>query len=604
MRPHFAGSAGFLLLALLLGILALAAWSVVRTRQGHAPASLLLSASPLRATLETVLLAAALTTASLALTLPSLQTEGLVSPIDPTLVLLAGPVCALWCAARLRILRGPRWRALLVESGIGAILALMPFTIVVITAYASYLFLERQQGSTALILQQGIRGLPIPLFAVLLFVAFSLEFVIFRIGVRLWLRWNRLRRTQLQWSLTHGILVTAALAAGVLIVLILLLVSAASRTSIFTLVPAIFFLGFLTLLGLLIVLPPSAIFSYVFARFMTRRLDTLIAATSALRAGDYGARVPVAGEDEVAKLQANFNGMAADLERAVRELETERDHVARLLRSRRELVASVSHELRTPVATLRSYLESTRMAWDRGGGGPPATLRHDLEVMERETVALQALINDLFTLSRAEVATLDLVLAPTDVAALARRVVETMAPVAWQSNRVELVASAGADVPPVLADAPRLEQVLRNLLHNGMRHTPPGGIVAVEVASQVGGGGQPSGVESVLVRVKDTGEGIAPDDLSHVFDRFYRGKNAREGSGSGLGLALVKELTEAMGGTVSVASAPGHGAVFTFWLPVVVAPIASPSIHRQQPDQARASGAPTPGEVESPAIGR
>ncbi len=578
MRYFFPNTAVILLFALLLGLGALLALSAVRKRRGEPPIVLLLRASPLRATLETVLLAAGLGAASVALSLASMHSEDLMSPIDPTLVLLAGPVCALWCAVRLRIPSGPLWRWALVESAIGAILALAPFAIVISTAYASYVFLLQRHDNRALVLQRGIRGLPIPLFAVLLFVAFSLEFVVFRIGVRLWRRWNQLRRTQLQWSLTHGILVTAALAAGALIVLVLLLASA--HTSIFTLVPLIFLLSFLSLLGLLVVLPPSAIFSYVFARFLTRRLDPLIAATSALRAGDYSARVPVTGEDEVAQLQTNFNAMAADLERAVRELETERDRVARLLRARRELVASVSHELRTPVATLRSYLESARMGWDRAGGAPPATLRQDLEVMERETIALQGLINDLFTLSRAEVATLDLVVAPTDVVSLARRVVQTMAPLAWQSNRVELVASAGDAVPPALADAGRLEQVLRNLLHNGTRHTPPGGIVAVEVSAAA---------PAVLVRVKDTGEGIAPDDLPYVFDRFYRGRNAREGSG--LGLALVKELTEAMGGTVSVESAPNAGTTFTLHLLAVAAPAVSPPPRQEHPRGSLASAA-------------
>ena len=271
----------------------------------------------------------------------------------------------------------------------------------------------------------------------------------------------------MQWSLTYGILVTAALAAASLIALIVLLAS--RSTSIFSLAPVIFFLGFLSVVWLLVALPPSAIFSYIFARYMTQRLNTLIAATGALRAGDYSARAPVTGEDEVAQLQANFNAMAADLERAVQELYAERDRVATLLRARRELVASVSHELRTPVATLRSYLESARMEWDRNGANrddgnaqaqTPATLRHDLEVMERETIALQALINDLFTLSRAEVATLDLAIAPTDIPALARRVVETMAPLAWQSNRVELVATSRGELPLALADGARLEQVL------------------------------------------------------------------------------------------------------------------------------------------------
>jgi len=134
-----------------------------------------------------------------------------------------------------------------------------------------------------------------------------------------------------------------------------------------------------------IVLLPAALVSFVVARGVTRRIESLAAATSRLRGGDYDSRVAVTGEDEIAHLQIDFNAMAADLDRARRDLRAERDTVAALLRARQELIASVSHELRTPVATLRGYLESTRAlgrrptadaATGRGGDGargdPPA----------------------------------------------------------------------------------------------------------------------------------------------------------------------------------------------------------------------------------------
>ncbi len=159
-------------------------------------------------------------------------------------------------------------------------------------------------------------------------------------------------------------------------------------------------LTILTGMALALVLPPSALFSYLFARRIIQRIEMLVSATSALRKGNYSTRVPVSGEDEIARLQANFNAMAADLEHTMRELQEERDAVATLLKARRELIASVSHELRTPIATLRGYLESTRTHWS---DTPPPTLRQDLQIMEQETMRLQALIDDLFTLARAEV---------------------------------------------------------------------------------------------------------------------------------------------------------------------------------------------------------
>ena len=248
--------------------------------------------------------------------------------------------------------------------------------------------------------------------------------------------------------------------------------------------------------------------------------------------------------------------MADDLGRTLGELQAERDKVTSLLQSRRDLIANVSHELRTPVATIRGYLESTLDGRDE----EPPKLQHDLEVMEREVGQLQMLIEDLFTLSRAEVGELVLACEPVDVGAIVRRMVDTVAPLAWQSGRVEVVAQVPRDLPSALADERRLEQVLSNLLHNGVRHTPPGGIVAVIASAEQ---------DAIRIEVRDTGEGIPSEDLPYVWERFYRGESARaeDSRGAGLGLALVKELTEAMGGAVEVESVVGQGSCFTVRLP-------------------------------------
>jgi signal transduction histidine kinase len=290
---------------------------------------------------------------------------------------------------------------------------------------------------------------------------------------------------------------------------------------------------------------------------MTRRLQALAEGTSALRSGEYGMRIRVEGADEVARLQVDFNVMADALEQAMTDLRAERDNVETLLRARRELFASVSHELRTPVATLRGYLESARSHWT---DEPPQTLRHDLEVMEREAARLQRLIDDLFTLTRAEAAHLEMQPTAVNVGALAQRIAETAAPLAWRSNRVEVVAEATAAAPLAWVDETRLEQVVANLVHNGVRHTPPGGIVSLWVEGTA---------EGVVLQARDTGEGIAAEDLPRIWDRFYRADAARlrPESGSGLGLALVKEITEAMGGSVAVESVAGQGSCFTLVLP-------------------------------------
>ena len=140
------------------------------------------------------------------------------------------------------------------------------------------------------------------------------------------------------------------------------------------------------------------------------------------------------------------------------------------------------------------------------------------------------------------------------------RIVKARAPLAWQANRIEVVAEVPSALPPALVDANRLEQALQNLLHNAVRHTSPGGIVAVAVAAEP---------EALVLHVKDTGEGIAPQDLPRIWERFYQAKNAGNGigTGTGLGLALVKEWIEAMGGSVAAESVLGEGSCFTIRLP-------------------------------------
>jgi signal transduction histidine kinase len=202
------------------------------------------------------------------------------------------------------------------------------------------------------------------------------------------------------------------------------------------------------------------------------------------------------------------------------------------------------------VATLRGYLEA---ALRRDLAAAP-TLRADLETMAREIARLQRLIEDLFSLSRAAVGRLELRLEPTDAGAVVRRLVGTMAPLAWAQRRVQVLAEVTGEVPPARADGQRLEQIVSNLLTNAVQHTPPGGLVAAAVTTER---------DDVQVAIRDTGDGIAPTDLPHVFERFYRGQPRDGRAGAGLGLALTKELTEAMGGSVTVASTPGEGSCFT-----------------------------------------
>jgi signal transduction histidine kinase len=409
---------------------------------------------------------------------------------------------------------------------------------------------------------------------ILLLLASGPEFLVVRAGIVLWQRWASLRRRRLLWALTHMqvqvVLLFSAL-LGVLFVLTLVVegylpcntpgsggVVSLLDTLIFTILPFAGVAVVATVIALAALLPPTALFAYLLSRRTTRRLEDLANAAGRLRAGDYSTRVAVQGQDEIAQLQSDFNTMAEGLQEAMLDLQRERDKVAALLQSRRELVASVSHELRTPVATVRGYLDSLKPS---GNEELSQELQHDLQIIEHEVVRLQTLIDDLFALSRADAGGLELDIQPTDVGALVQRQVESMAPIAWRSRRVEVIADVTQDLPPALVDERRMEQVLINLLRNGIQHTMPGGIVGVSVA-----------VEDQAIRfdVRDTGEGIAAEDLPHIWDRYYRGKQSEqvESSGAGLGLALVKELIEAMGGTVAVESAVGEGSRFTVRVPL------------------------------------
>lgn len=488
------------------------------------------------------------------LALPFLFGDG-PRPGDLAFGLVVGPLCVILFAARAKLRRGRR-RANVGREGLAALV--VSASSAAICALPTVL-----AGSTD----------PVPLVAAAL-LAWNLgAFVLFRALAYSWPRWSALRRRRLRWEMTHAILVVVALVSTVLIIATVLLslstglflpADAGNLSPVERMLSALLALGttiFLTVMALALILPPAALVSYFVARRTARRLESLARGAGGLREGNLAVRVEVDGEDEVSGLQKDFNAMAEDLERAMRDLRSERDNVERLLKAQRELVANVSHELRTPVATVRGYLE-----WALGEGGAgdarrvPEDFRGDLEVMGREMGRLGRLIDDLFVLSRAEAGSLDLEIRPTGVAPLLSRCAGAASGNAWRKGKVEVVCEAPAGLPHVLADGGRLEQAVRNLIQNAVRHTPPGGVVAVSATEAE---------DAVVVEVEDTGEGIPSGDLGRVFERFWRSEGARrlDSSGAGLGLALVKELAEAMGGAVSVESEPGMGSRFLLRLP-------------------------------------
>jgi signal transduction histidine kinase len=303
----------------------------------------------------------------------------------------------------------------------------------------------------------------------------------------------------------------------------------------------------------ILVLPIALGVGYLLARRLTRRLERLTAATSELAAGNFDQRLEIDGQDELGRLSSDFNRMAARLEERERALADTAAQAENLLRANKRLVADVSHELRNPLATLRGYIEALEQTH---GSKLPAT---DLQVIRNETQRLTTLVEDLFTVARAEAQQLPLTITSVDVGSLARELATTIATLARREREIELVTDIPFDLPPALADQTRIEQVLRNLVQNALRYTPPGGIIVITARAEA---------ETILLSVADTGLGIAPEELALVFERFYRGDSsrARETGGAGLGLSLVKELVSAMGGRVHAESALGRGSVFSVTL--------------------------------------
>ena len=271
---------------------------------------------------------------------------------------------------------------------------------------------------------------------------------------------------------------------------------------------------------------------------ITRTLIRLRDAVQRIDLRDLSPRVPVEGRDEVAALARAFNAMV--------------DRLAAEERARRQLFADVAHELRHPLAVLKGRLDMMQ------DGSAPLDPEQVLRLQD-DVITLSRLVNDLRDLSLAEVGQLSLTLGPVDVAALIADLRENLEPVA-ADRQVALCVEAAPGLPPVRADADRLRQILVNLLTNGLQHTPAGGRVDVRARAQ--------GAD-VVIEVADTGQGIAPEDLPHVFDRFYRADRARARAtgGSGLGLAIVRSLVMAHGGTVQVFSQPGAGSRFVVALP-------------------------------------
>jgi len=278
--------------------------------------------------------------------------------------------------------------------------------------------------------------------------------------------------------------------------------------------------------------------------FTTRRalapVHQLSIAASEVARGDLSQRVEANAGSELGDLGLAFNEMAGALEDSEAE--------------RRRLTADIAHELRSPLTNIQGYLEAIKDGVLEPDDGT-------IDTIYWQTKYLGALVEDLRLLALVEAGSLRLELVESDLSCLVRDAAEAFRPRAVErSITLELTARAG--MPIARLDPTRIRQVVSNLVENAITHTPEGGRVAVTVAPT-------PDAATATISISDTGTGISPDDLLHVFDRFYRVDPSRNRvtGGAGLGLTIVKRLVEVHGGNVDASSTPGSGTTFTVQIP-------------------------------------
>ncbi len=262
-------------------------------------------------------------------------------------------------------------------------------------------------------------------------------------------------------------------------------------------------------------------------------LGAVMDAADRVAEGNYTVRVREYGPPPVQALARSFNTMTARLQDADR--------------LRRDLMADVAHELRTPLTIVQGRLEGIL------DGVYPADERQISQLLD-ETRVLSKLVEDLRTLALTEAGALPLQVESTDVVGLVRETIGSMQPEA-RPKSIELKMTSHTDGVVLDLDALRIREVLTNLLSNAIRHTPEGGTVNVSIDDSA---------DAVTVTVRDTGEGMSPEEVARIFDRFYKGSTSR---GSGLGLTIAKGIIEAHRGKITASSQPGAGTTIGFTLP-------------------------------------
>jgi signal transduction histidine kinase len=279
--------------------------------------------------------------------------------------------------------------------------------------------------------------------------------------------------------------------------------------------------------------------SYLMSKRIVQPLVQMEEITQKFAAGDLKERMAAQDIEELDQLAASFNRMAAALEGVEQR--------------RRELVGDLTHELRTPLTVLEGYLEGLA-----DGTIDPSTEIY--QVLAQETARLRRLVNNLQELSKMEAGYLPIDLQPVDLQPLLTSLVNRFSDQLVAENDLTIALDYPTDTPAVLADPERVEQIMVNLLGNALRYTLAGS-VTIQVRSEG---------NRVWIAVIDTGQGIDPADLPHVFERFWRADRSRDrnSGGTGIGLAISRRLVELQGGSIEVESELDKGSTFRFSLPL------------------------------------
>lgn len=318
---------------------------------------------------------------------------------------------------------------------------------------------------------------------------------------------------------------------------------------------------------------PSVLMAGLLARYFSSKLGAIVEYAAKLSRGDFKARLPVRGRDELDELGRKLNDTGEKLQGMFEQMEQEHVELEKLERIRKDFVINVSHELRTPLASIQGYTETLL----DGAIHDEANNVQFLSIIRQNAERLRRLTEDLLTLSRIELNRRRFSFALYDVNALLAEQVDAMRPMA-QSKEVQVTLDPAPDGCEAFCDSEAVRQIVSNLLDNALKYTPERGSVTIG-AREVPG-------DRVLVYVRDSGLGIPAEDLPRLFERFYRVDKARsrEMGGTGLGLSIVKHLVRAQGGEVSVESAVNEGSTFSFTLPLT--DIGQPEVQTMEPQPA------------------